>query len=54
MPVAHFVDFKHREGERNHGWEVGGKSVHFMFHFFDAVDRRNEQPTTVKIIFSSP
>jgi len=36
------------------GREVGGKRRLFYIPLFDAINRRNEQPTTVNIIFSPP
>jgi len=54
MSAAQLVDFK-RTGRKG-SLRPGGsrESLIFYISVFDEMNRRNEQPTTVNIIFSSP
>ena len=53
MPIAHFVDFL--QTGRGGSLRPGGWSARREFYIplFDAMNRQNEQPTTVNFIFSS-
>ena len=54
MCLAQFVDFKQTGGggsSQPGGWR---KRRIYYIPLFDTINRRNEQPTTVNIIFSSP
>jgi len=51
MSVARFVDFK-RTRRGGSLWPEGRRK--FYISLFDAIKRRNEQPTTMNIISNSP
>ena len=54
MSVAKFIGFK-RTGRGGNARPGGVRERRkFYIPLFDAINRRNEQPTTVNIIFSSP
>jgi len=54
ISVAQFVDFK-RTGRGGSSRPGGGRKKRTFYNsLFDAINRRNEQPTAVNIIFSSP
>jgi len=53
MSIVHFVEFKQTGKAKDFtGGRFEGRRK-FYVPFFDATNRRNEQPTTVKTIFSS-